>query len=95
MWQTFDVLENTLLNAAEICTDATVVKTDGKQNYIRNFSTENTVLYCSSEKKDLDALTSFPLKITVIFSLLKIYKDIKQFHFIIILFCCTSGGMMA
>ncbi len=68
--QTYDVLENTLLNSAEICTDATVVNTNGKQSYIRNFSTENTVLYCSSGKKDLDALSGFPVlkKYTGIFT---------------------------
>jgi len=68
--QTYDVLENTLLNSAEICTDATVVNTNGKQSYIRNFSTENTVLYCSSEKKDLDALSGFSVlkKYTGIFT---------------------------
>lgn len=54
-------LENTLLNSAEICTDATTVSTNGKQTYIRNFSTENTVLYYSSEKKDLDTLAGFPI----------------------------------
>lgn len=57
--QTCGVLENTLLNAPEICTDATVVNTNGKQTYIRNFSTDNTVLYCSSEKKELDVLSHF------------------------------------
>lgn len=40
-----------LLNADVICTDATPVKTDGKQTHIRNFSTESCVLYCSSERK--------------------------------------------
>ena len=54
-------IENELLNSAEICTDATTVSTNGKQTYIRNFSTENSVLYCSSEKKDLDTLGGFPV----------------------------------
>lgn len=48
--------EENLLNSHEICTDATTVKTDGKQSYIRNFSTEKNVLYIGSEKKDLDTL---------------------------------------
>lgn len=52
-------IENNLLNADEICTDATPVKTDGKLTYIRNFSTAQNVLYCSSEKKDLKTLNSF------------------------------------
>lgn len=49
-------IEESLLNSHEICTDATTVKTDGKQSYIRNFSTEKSVLYTGSEKKDLDTL---------------------------------------
>lgn len=57
--QTCAALEENLLNAVEICTDATPIKTNGKQTYIRNFSTENSVLYCSSDKKDLEALCSF------------------------------------
>lgn len=53
------VIEEDLLNADEICTDATPVRTNGKLTYIRNFSTENSVLYSSSEKKDLETLRSF------------------------------------
>ena len=56
-----NTIENSLLNASEICTDATTVSTNGKQTYIRNFSTEKSVLYCSSEKKDLDTLGSLPI----------------------------------
>lgn len=52
-------IEEELLNSHEICTDATPVKTDGKQTYIRNFSTESCVLYGSSEKKNLEALETF------------------------------------
>lgn len=59
--QACSVIENSLLNAEEICTDATTVSTNGKQTYIRNFSTESSVLYCSSEKKDLDTLAGFPV----------------------------------
>ncbi|MGB8455405.1 MAG: transposase [Anaerocolumna sp.] len=54
-------IENNLLNADEICTDATPVKTDGKLSYVRNFSTAQNVLYCSSEKKDLETLSSFSI----------------------------------
>ena len=53
--------EEDILNSAVVCTDATTVSTDGKQTYIRNFSTENCVLYCSSEKKDLDTLGLLPV----------------------------------
>ena len=59
--QACSVIENDLLDSAEICTDATTVSTNGKQTYIRNFSTENSVLYCSSEKKDLDTMAKFPV----------------------------------
>lgn len=51
-----DAVAQVLLNSDFICTDATSVKTDGRQTYIRNFSTETCVLYCSSEKKDLETL---------------------------------------
>lgn len=53
------IIERDLLNAHEVCTDATVVSTDGKQSYIRNFSTERSVLYNGSEKKDLETLKTF------------------------------------
>lgn len=48
-----------LLKAEKICTDATVIRRNGKQEYIRNFSTEDCVLYCGSEKKDIEALKKF------------------------------------
>lgn len=54
-------IEQELLNSYKICTDATPVKTDGKQTHIRNFSTEGGVLYCSSEKKDLETLGRFKI----------------------------------
>lgn len=50
------VIENAILNCGEVCTDATVVTTDGKQTYIRNFSTKDSVLYYSCAKKDLETL---------------------------------------
>lgn len=53
------IIEQELLNSHEVCTDATTVKTNGKQTYIRNFSTEKSVLYCSSDSKDLKALGNF------------------------------------
>lgn len=45
-------IENAILNSGEVCTDATVVTTNGKQTYIRNFSTKEHVLYCSCAKKE-------------------------------------------
>lgn len=50
------VIEEAILNSGEVCTDATVVTTNGVQTYIRNFSTKNYVLYCSCAKKDLETL---------------------------------------
>ena len=50
-----------LLNARVVCTDATPITTDGKQTYIRNFSTKDAVLYYSTDKKDLAALRSMDL----------------------------------
>ena len=52
-------IEERLLNAGKICTDATGIKRNGKQEYIRNFSTEDCVLYCGSEKKNIKALERF------------------------------------
>ena len=49
-------IEEELLNAEKICTDATVIRRNGKQEYIRNFSTEDCVLYCGTEKKDIETL---------------------------------------
>lgn len=54
-------LKEKLLNAHEICTDATPVTNNGKMNYIRNFSTDDVVLYCCSEKKSLKALEALPV----------------------------------
>ncbi|WP_242991308.1 IS66 family transposase [Eisenbergiella massiliensis] len=54
-----NAIEQELLNSDVNCTDVTPVKTDGKQTHIRNFSTEACVLYCSSEKKDLETLWRF------------------------------------
>ena len=51
-----EIIENNILNGEIICTDATTVTTDGKQTYIRNFSTEKDVLYVSAEKKTLKSM---------------------------------------
>lgn len=48
------VIENAILNSEKVCTDATVVTTNGKNTYIRNFSTKDYVLYYSCEKKNLE-----------------------------------------
>lgn len=50
-------IEVELLNEGTVCTDATVVSVNGKQAYIRNFSSANAVLYTAMEKKDIEALS--------------------------------------
>jgi transposase len=45
-----------LLNSQVLYTDATVVRCDGKNAYIRNQSTEGAVLYTAMKKKDIDSL---------------------------------------
>ena len=49
-------LEEKLLNEKMVATDATTVTVNGIQNYIRNFSTEETVIYRAMEKKTIPAL---------------------------------------
>lgn len=49
-------LESSLLGQPVVATDATTVTVNGKQNYIRNFSTEGTVVYHAMDSKSIDAL---------------------------------------
>lgn len=49
-------LENNLLNQKVVATDATVVTVNGKQNYIRNFSIKDTVVYRAMTSKSIPAL---------------------------------------
>jgi hypothetical protein len=49
-------LESELLNQDVVATDATNVTVNGKQNYIRNFSIENTVLYRAMKSKTIIAM---------------------------------------
>lgn len=49
-------LEEELLNQKVVSTDATVVTVNGEQNYIRNFSIEETVIYRAMKSKTIDAL---------------------------------------
>ena len=44
-------LENDLLNQQVVATDATTTTVNGKQSYIRNFSTDKTVVYHAVESK--------------------------------------------
>ncbi len=49
-------LENGLLDQKVVATDATMVTVNGRQNYVRNFSTENTAVYHAMQKKTIPAL---------------------------------------
>ena len=44
-----------------MCTDATVVTTNGENTYIRNFSTKDYVLYYSCERKNLETLENIKI----------------------------------
>ncbi len=49
-------LETSLLNQSVVATDATTTTVNGTQNYIRNFSTKNTVVYRTMSSKSVNAL---------------------------------------
>lgn len=49
-------LEEELLNEKVVATDATTTTVNGTQNYIRNFSTEMTVVFHALKKKTISAL---------------------------------------
>ena len=49
-------LERELLNQDVVATDATVVTVNGEQNYIRNFSIKDTVVYHAMKSKSIEAL---------------------------------------
>lgn len=49
-------LEEELLNQPVVSTDATGITVNGKQNYIRNFSVNNTVVYHAMAEKTLTAM---------------------------------------
>ena len=49
-------LETELLNQKVVATDATIVTVNGKQNYIRNFSTKKSVVYHAMSNKSIEAL---------------------------------------
>lgn len=53
-------LEEELLNQKVAATDAAGVTVNGEQNYIRNFSNGETVLYCAMQKKTIEAMRSIP-----------------------------------
>ena len=49
-------LENKLMDQAVVATDATTVTVNGKQNYIRNLSIKDTVVYHAMNSKSIEAL---------------------------------------
>lgn len=49
-------LEEELLNREVVATDATTVTVNGEQDYVRNFSIEETVIYRAMKSKAIDAL---------------------------------------
>lgn len=49
-------LETEMLNQKVVATDATTVTVNGKQNYIRNFSIKNSVVYHAMNSKAIKAL---------------------------------------
>ena len=49
-------MKNELLNLSIVATDATTITVNGKQNYIRNFSRKNTVVYQAMKSKSIEAL---------------------------------------
>lgn len=51
-------LEEELLNQKVVATDATTVTVNGVQNYIRNFSTGQTVVYHAMKSKTIDEMGS-------------------------------------
>lgn len=48
--------EEELLNRKVVATDATTITVDGKQNYIRNFSNGQTVVYHAMKSKTIDEM---------------------------------------
>lgn len=53
-------IEEHLLDLPQINTDATTVSLDGKQAYIRNFSSRRWVFYVPMERKNIKTLTKIP-----------------------------------
>lgn len=49
-------LETEMLNQEVVATDATTITVNGKQNYIRNFSINNSVIYHAMTSKSIEAL---------------------------------------
>lgn len=54
-------LKEDLLNAPVLCTDATGISVNGKQEHIRNISTADSAIYIEMDKKNLQNLKRTPL----------------------------------
>lgn len=54
-------IEETLLNEPVLCTDATVMTTDGKQTYIRNVSSQRSVIYYPADSKTIGEMKAMPV----------------------------------
>ena len=54
-------IQTSILNERVCHTDATYITLDGRQSYVRNFSTTKAVLYAPQEKKNLEELGKIPL----------------------------------
>ena len=50
------LIEKHMMKAPVVCTDATTVRVDGKQSYVRNFSTEDSVVYYPLQSKSIETL---------------------------------------
>lgn len=55
-WESIRHLDEHLLNSEVVATDATTVTVNGKQNYIRNFSIGDTVVYRAMKNKAITSL---------------------------------------
>ena len=73
-------IEERLLDLNEVCTDATDVTVDGKQTYVRNFSSANDVLYIPMDKKDLATLRGIPFLQKFVGTLIHDHET-AMFHF--------------
>ena len=54
--KSIEVLEREMLNQDVVATDATSVTVNGEQDYIRNFSVKDTVVYHAMKSKSIEAL---------------------------------------
>ena len=75
-----EIIEKRLLDLKQVCTDATNITVDGKQTYVRNFSSANDVLYVPMGKKDLATLKDIPFLQKYVGTLIHDHET-AMFHF--------------